>query len=194
MTIVLSESTDAQQPVQRSGPFIAIDGAKFEQSERKFAITALSIPVDETVHWAVHGLRVIGAVVHLHRWIHSIFIEMQMTRSFEQLGVRNMWRENKLVSACLMSMSAVVLHQLANNCTFGMPNCQPAAKLLRKRKQIHLNSKFAMVALLCFGKACDVFFKSRLRLPCGAVDTLQHRAFFVATPICTGNLHKCKVS
>ena len=194
VTVVLSESTNAQQSVQRSGPFVPIYSAKLEKAKWKFAIAALAVTVDETVHRAIHRLRVIGAVVHLHRWIHAVFIKMQVSRSFEQFGVRNMRRKHELVTTRLVAMAAVVLHQLADDRALWVPNCQPAAQFLRKRKQIHFDCKFSMVALLCFGKASDVLFKRRLGLPCSAVDALQHRAFFVATPIGASNLHQRKVA
>ena len=78
VAVILSEPTNAQQPVQRARPFVAIDGSQLEQPQRQLAIATLAITINEAVHRAVHRLGVIGAVVHFHRRIHAVFVEVKM--------------------------------------------------------------------------------------------------------------------
>ena len=105
-----------------------------------------------------------------------------------------MWRINELVVAVLVTLTAVVLHELANNGALWMPHCESTAKFRWERQQVKFVSKLAMVALPCLFKTMQVFFQCNFAFPRGSVDALQHGAFFVASPIRTGNFHEGKVT
>ena len=126
--IVLRETADAHEAVQRAGPFVAVHGAQFEQPHGQLTIRTLPGIKDEAVHGAVHGLGVVDAVVHLHGRVHTVFVEAQMAGRFEQLGVGQMRCVGKLVSAVGMTLAGVVLHGLANDGALGVPHRQAAAE------------------------------------------------------------------
>ena len=128
MTVILCKSANSQETVQSSSALVSIDGAKFKQTQRQFAITALPVAIDQAVHRTVHRLRVIRTVIHLHRWIHAVFIEVQVTRSFKQFCIGKMRRKHKLISAILMAVTAVVLHQFANDSALWMPHRESTAE------------------------------------------------------------------
>ena len=75
-----------------------------------------------------------------------------------------------------------------------MPHGKSTAEFGWKRKQIHFDSKSTVIPLFGFCQTSDVFFERSLRLPCCAVDALQHRTLLIAPPICACNFHQSKVS
>ena len=193
VAVILSEPTNAQQPVQRARPFVAIDGSQLEQPQRQLAIATLAITINEAVHRAVHRLGVIGAVVHFHRRIHAVFVEVEMPGSLEQVRVGQVRRVDKLVAAVLVTLAAVVLHDFAHGGTFGVPHGETATQFRGKRQQIHLDGEATVVALFGFFQTHQVFLQGRLRFPRGAVDALQGWPFFVAAPVCTSHFHQRKM-
>ena len=77
------------------------------------------------MHWAVHRLRVVRAIVHFHRRIHSVFVEVKVTRSFKQLSIGNVRSKHELISAVLVAVPAVVLHDFSHDRTLWMPHRKP---------------------------------------------------------------------
>ena len=51
-----------------------------------------------------------------------------------------------------------------------------------------------MIALFSLGNSRDVLFECSLRLPCSAVDALQHWTLFVSAPVRAGNFHQREVT
>jgi hypothetical protein len=80
VAVILREASDPEQAVQRAGSFVAIDVAEFEQQQWQFAVTALPALEDQTMHWAVHRLHVVRAIVHLHRRVHPVGVEVEVAR------------------------------------------------------------------------------------------------------------------
>ena len=58
-----------------------------------------------------------------------------------------MWCVNKFVAAVFVTLSAVVLHQLANGRPLRVPHCEAAAKLAWEAEEILLDSELAVVTL-----------------------------------------------
>ena len=102
MAVVLREAANPHEPVQRACAFIAVHGAKLEESEGQFSIALLPGPKDQAVDGAVHGLGVIGPVVHFHGRVHAVGVEVQVTRCLEQLPVSQMRGVHKFVPAGLV--------------------------------------------------------------------------------------------
>ena len=141
VAVVLREAADAHQAVQRAGPFVAVDRAELVEPQRQLAIAALAAAEDQAVHRAVHRLHVVRAVVHLHRRVHAVLVEVEMARRLEQLAVGEVRREDELVAAGDVTLAAVVLHQLADDRTLRMPDRQTAAELVREAQQIELGRR-----------------------------------------------------
>ena len=77
VAVVLGEAADPHHPVQGARPLVAVDGAELEQTQRQLAVAALAAVEDEAVHRAVHGLRVVRPVVHLHGRVHAVLVEAE---------------------------------------------------------------------------------------------------------------------
>ena len=78
VAVVLREAADPHEAVERAGPLVAVHGAELEQPQRQLAVRALPTLVDQEVHRAVHRLRVVLAVVHLHRRVHAVGVEVEV--------------------------------------------------------------------------------------------------------------------
>ena len=197
VAVVLREAADPHQAVQCPRPFVAINGAEFEQSERQFAIAALTAVKDQTVHRAVHRFRVVRPVVHLHRRVHAVGVEVEVTGCLEQVRVGEMWRVDELVAPVLVTLAAVILHQLADGCTLRVPHREAATELAREAEQILLHSELAVVALQGLFELVEVPCERLLAFPGRAVDTLELWALLIATPVRARDalqLEECKLA
>ena len=78
MGIILGETTDSQQAVQRPGPFITVDGAKFAPANRKLTIASLFALLNANMEGAVHRLELVGYLVDIHGRIHVLAVKIEM--------------------------------------------------------------------------------------------------------------------
>ena len=194
MTVVLGESADPQQTVKSAGPLVSVDGPEFEQSHGKLSIAAGTTSEYEAMHRTVHRLRVVGAVVHLHRWVHAIGVEVEMPRCLEEVRIGQMRRENELVPTRLVPGPAVVLHQLANDGALGMPDGKTSAELLGERQEIEFDRKSPMIPFLGFVQSMQVIVESSLALPGRSIDSLQGGTLFTSSPVRRRHLLKFEVA
>ncbi len=188
--VVLGEAADAEQAVEGAGPLVAVDGAQLEQPQRQLAVAAHPAAVDQAVHRAVHGLRVVGPVVQLHRRVHRVLVPIEVAGGLEEVGLGQVRGEHELVPAGRVAGPAVVLHQLADHPALRVPHGQAAAELGRERDEVQLRGQAAVVALLGLLQAVEVLRQRGLVLPCRAVDALEHRALLVPAPVRAGHLHQ----
>ena len=170
------------------GAFVAVDVAELEQPQRQLAVAALTTLEDQAVHRAVHRLHVVRAVVHLHRRVHAVGVPLEVPGGLEQLPVREMRGVDELVAAGLVAQAAVVLHELADDRALGVPHRQATTQLLGEREEVELVGQLAMVALGGLLELMEVLGERLLRLPCGAVEALQHLGALVAAPVRAGDL------
>jgi hypothetical protein len=97
-------------------------------------------------------------------------------------------RDDELVPGLLVALARVVLHQLADERALRVEHREPRADLLGEREQVELGTEAAVVTPLGLLEAVQVLLERRGRLPCGAVDALEHRAVLVAAPVRAGDL------
>ncbi len=173
--VVLGEATDPQQPVERPRQLVAVHGAELVEPQGQLAVGPLPRLVDEVVHRAVHGLRVVLAVVHLHRGVHGVGIEIEVTRDLEQAGVGQVRGVRELVPTVLVPLPRVVLHQLADDRPLRMPHGETPAQFGRERQQVELVGQPAMIAQRSLLEPFEVRGEVLLRRPRRAIDALQHR-------------------
>src|SRR4029078_9064824 len=106
-----------------------------------------------------------------------------LTGGIEQPSVREVGLKHELVAAELVPAAAVVLHQLADDRTLGMPDRETAPEFGREDDEIELCGELTVIALARLLEIVEMLLERLLRLPRGAVDALQHRALLVATPV-----------
>src|SRR4030095_11555921 len=98
------------------------------------------------------------------------------------MGTSDVRREHPFITVFQMGIATEILHQHADHGSLGMPQNQSWADIIRHAEEIQFLAKLAMVALLGLFQCPKIFFKLTRVLPRGAVDTLEHLIFLVATP------------
>ena len=194
MGVVLGDAADPEESVEDTGAFEAVDGAELEEPDRQLAVGVLSSLVDQDVHRAVHGLRVVRRPLHLHGGVHAVRVPLQVPRRLVKRRLGEVRRPDELVAGLLVLGPRVVLHELADQPALGMEDRQAAADLRREVKQVELGAQPPVVALLRFLEAMKVVVESRFRLPGRAVDALQLGAVLVAAPVGGGNFGELEIA
>ena len=101
VAVVLGKSTSTKQSVHYPRTLVPIHRAKFEKTHGKIAIAPAFRIVDHDVEGAVHRFEaVLSLSVQMHRWVHTIGVELQMSRRLPQFRLRHMRRENHVVPPC----------------------------------------------------------------------------------------------
>ena len=180
--------------MQCSRALVAVHGAELEHAQRQLAVRTLALAEDQAVHRAVHGLGVVDAVVHLHRRVHALGVEVEVPGGLEQPGVGQVRRIHELIAAGLVAVAAVVLHDLAHHRALGMPHGQPAAQLSGEAQQVELGHEPPVVSLGGLLQPLQVRRQLGLGAPRGAVDALQHLAVLVAAPVGARHPHQLEMA
>ena len=102
--------------------------------------------------------------------------------------------DDELVATLFVTIAAVVLHQLADDRTLGMPDRKTATQLGRETQKIEFGREFAVIAFGRLFKPLQICLEIFLRGPGGSVNSLKHRVSFIATPISASNSHEFEMS
>jgi hypothetical protein len=172
------------------GPLVPVHRAQLEQPQRQLPVRPLASAEHQAVHGAVHRLRVVDAVVHLHRRVHGVGVPVEVPGGLEQPLAGEVRRVHELVAAPLVALPAVALHEPPDRGALGVPHRQAAAELLGERQQVELHGEAPVVALLGLLEEAEVVGQRLGRLPGRAVDALEHGALLVAPPVGPGHLHE----
>ena len=192
--VVLGDAPDPEQPVEHAGPLEAVDRPELEQPDRQLPVGALAGLVDQDVHRAVHGLRVVGRALHLHRRVHPLGVPVEVAGHLEQGRLGQVGGPHELVAGLLVLGPGVVLHQLADQAALGVEDRQPPADLRGEMEQVELGAEPAVVARLGLLEAAQVLVEGGLGLPRRPVDALQLGPALVAPPVGGRHLHELERS
>ena len=110
-----------------------------------------------------------------------------MTGGLPQHGFGDVRREDVLVTAVLVTIAAVVLHELANPRSLGVPNGKAGAEFIGPAHEVEFLGEAAMVTLLGLFEHLEVCLQCLLGVPGSAIDALQHRAAEIAAPVRPGH-------
>ena len=86
--VVLGEAPRPQQAVEDARALEAVHGPELEEAQRQLAVGALLALVDQDVHRAVHGLRVVRRPLHLHGGVHAVGVPVEVPAAVEQARPR----------------------------------------------------------------------------------------------------------
>ena len=195
MRVVHGHAAHARESVHGAGLLVTVDRTELEESQRQFAVAALAGLIDQCVERAVHRLQVVQlAIVELHWRVHALGEPLQVTGRFEQVGLGDVGRIDKLVAARDVAGPRVVLHDATHRAALGMKDREARADLRGKRKEVELLTQSAVVAQLCLFELVQVCGQRLFGLPRGAVDALELRALLVAAPVRAGDAGQFEVT
>ncbi len=132
---------------------------------------------------AVHRLYIIILSLNVHGRIHAVPVKVEVPRPLPQLSPADVRREDDLVPTFIVQFAPVVLDQHTYASTPGMPEDKTRPDPFMDAEEIEVTSEFAMVSLGCLFELVEVIRKLGLSFEGGAVNPLQHRSPFIATPV-----------
>ena len=186
--VVLREAAHSGQSVELAALLIAVDGAKFGQSQWQVAVAAGERTEYFAVVGAVHRfeqvfLTFLGGVDRLER-IFAIF--GIVARGDIEVLVADVGRDNLLVTVFFLNFAQELFEAVAQGGSFGEPQGESGAHVLREREKFHLLAELAVVAFLGFFKQHEVFVEHLFLGESDAIDSDELVALFVAAPVGSG--------
>ena len=188
--VVLSNHAHTSQTLQHAGLLVTVHGAELEETQRQLTVRTATRTVNLVVHRAVHSLQTVVAVIQLHGREHAIRIVRKVTRSVEQVLLRNVRGADVLETLLNVAGTHVIFHLALNHATLRMNHRQTGTNGLREGEQVQLTAQAAVVAALRLSDALLVSNQLVLARPCGTVNTLQHGVLLRTAPVRATGTHQ----
>ena len=187
MRIVLREAADAHQAVEHAALLVAVHGAEFRPAAGEFAVGAHAALVDLDVERAVHGLGVVVELVDLHRGVHALLVESEVSAGLPELAASDMRRVQQVVAVRQVLLAPESLDDVADVGSLRVPEHEAGADHFGDAEEVEFLAEAAVVALLGFLDALEIRLEFLLVGERGAVDALEHRVLLVAAVVGTGD-------
>ena len=185
MTIVLDKVTHARQSAQRSRQFVAVQSSVFRESEWQIAIAAGTRAIDDRALRAIHRLQAELFTLGFDDE-HVVAIEVPVTRLLPEVLADDDRRRDLLIATTLLHLAHGALKGAPESLPLRMPEGTPGRNVV-EREEVERYAELAMIALARLIATPEILIKMLLRLPRGAIDSLQHRAIVLPAPVRTGD-------
>mmetsp|Transcript_2756 Transcript_2756/g.8369 ORF Transcript_2756/g.8369 Transcript_2756/m.8369 type:complete len:354 (-) Transcript_2756:273-1334(-) len=187
MRVVLGETSDPEEPVHGSRPFVAINGSQLCPAQRQLAVGLEPVLVYQDMKGTVHGSDLVGLILHLHLVEHGLLVEVEMSRCFPQVDVGYVGGVQQFVPGLDVLVLPEIFDYLSDARALRMPKHQTAAGVLLYAEEAQLLSEHAMVSLLCLLLDPLVLLELGRVLPACSVYSLQSSTLFITAPVRTCN-------
>ena len=187
MGVVLGETAHAEEAVQGAGTFVAVDRAQLAPADRQLTVAALLAVENPDMEGAVHRLELVLDLVDVHRRVHVLAVEIEMAGGLPQVLAGDMRGVEQLIVVAIVLVLPEILDQAAQLRPLGLPENEPGADFVADGEQLEFLAEAAMIALLGLFEVVEVFLEVLLVEEGGAIDALQHIAFFVTAPVGAGD-------
>mmetsp|Transcript_6181 Transcript_6181/g.12764 ORF Transcript_6181/g.12764 Transcript_6181/m.12764 type:complete len:327 (-) Transcript_6181:406-1386(-) len=187
MGIILGETTNSEKSMKSSGTLVSVHGSQLGPSNGEIAIGSQSILVHKTMEWTIHWFDLVLFIFNFHLIEHIRLVKVKVPRGFPQVQVGDMRCVNDVVSILFVGLLPEVFDDCANLRSLWMPKDETPTSIFLNGKEIELLSKHTVISLLGFLQHFLVLFELCRVFPSGGVNTLQHFAVFVPTPVGTSN-------
>ena len=192
--IILRKAADTEQAMERPRLLVAVDGAKLGPTEWQLTIGVLAVLVDHDMEGTVHRLDVVVALVHLHRRVHPLLVEAEVTALLPEPGTTDVGGIDHLIAVCVVLRPPEVLDLLPDAGPLGVPVDQAGSRLLMEREEVELLAQAPVVPPLDIGDALQIEAQLLAILPGCPVDAGQHRIGLLAPPVRPGDAHELERS
>mmetsp|Transcript_39955 Transcript_39955/g.118960 ORF Transcript_39955/g.118960 Transcript_39955/m.118960 type:complete len:337 (-) Transcript_39955:288-1298(-) len=167
-----------------AGALVPVYGAQLRQAHWQVTVAVVPILVDRHMERAVHGLELVGLVLHLHLVVHVLPIEVVVPARLPQVQLGDVRRVHEVVAALQVQVLPKRFNLVAHERALGVPEHQASARrLLLDREQVQVGTDLAVVAARRLGLEVVVRVELRLGIPGRAVEPLQHGLALVAAPV-----------
>ena len=181
MPIVLDEVAHAREAAQRSRKFVAMEATIFRESQWQITIAASTRSVDHGALWAVHRLQAELFTLRLDDE-HVVAIEIPMARLLPEVLAHDDRGGDLLIAASLLHLAHRTFERAPKSLPLRVPEGAPGRDVV-EREEVQRDAELAMIALARLIATPEVLVDLLLRLPCGAIDALQHRSIVLAAPV-----------
>ena len=185
MGVVLSEAADAEQAVEGTVEFMAMDQAEFSHAHREVAVTVDIALIDQDAAWAVHRFDGVRLIIDGCK-IHIVAVMIPVTGLFPEMTVEDHRRHDFIVIGFVMEFMPEFEQVVAQDHSLGMEE-REARTFFMETEQVELFTQFAVVAFFGFFHHLQVFIEFRFLFKSGPINTLKHLVVFIAAPVSTGN-------
>ena len=183
MRVVLREAADAHQAVEHAALLIAVHGAEFGPAARKFAVGTHAALVDLDVERAVHGLGVVVELVDLHRGVHALLVESEVSAGLPELAASDMRRVQQVIAVRQVLLAPEGLDDVADVGSFRVPQHEAGADHFGDAEEVEFLAEAAVVAFLGFLDPLQIGFQLLLVRERRPVNALEHRVLLVAAVV-----------
>src|SRR5579863_3328133 len=188
--IVLREAAHAQQAVQHPRPLVAIHSAKLREADGQLAITAQARFVNQDVTRTVHRLELVLVFLHFHRPEHARAVKIRVAADLPKMQPHDVRGENEIVAVTNQLGAQPVLHLLADDPAFGMPENQAGSGFVLDTEEIEFRAEPTMVAPLRFFQLVQILVQFFLIDEARAVNPLHLRIAFLPFPVGSAHVHQ----
>ena len=188
MGVVLSEAANTEQAVESAGQFMAVNKAQFCHAQGQVTVgMGLSLIYKHSAG-AVHGLY---GVIHIVNdgGVHIVLVVIPVTAPVPEVLIQDNGGGYLHIAVALMYFMPVIKQGVAEHHALGQEEGE-AGTLFHEGKQAKLLAQLAVVALLGFLYAGNVFIKVGFLFEGSAVYALEHLVLFASPPVCACNAHE----
>src|SRR5574344_122076 len=172
-----------------SALLITINSTELSYTQRQIFIRAWFpskyLTVMRAVHWFEHIL--LTFFWRMYRLKRVLTIVSVMTTGDIQVFGTDMRSHHFLITITFLYFAQHILQTDTKLCTFRKPHWQSLTYTLRKHKELHLFTDFAVVTFFCFFEHHQIFIKHFLLRERDTIDTSHLLTFGITAPESTGN-------
>ena len=178
-----------------TGILVAEQGGSFAQTHRQIAVGSCSVQVDLILEGASHRTQrkaLLALVIGVAHNEHTVTIVIPVAGDLVQIGLCHQRGLGQQVATLLFLILHPTLQGLDNTGTLWQQDGQALADLFHGGEEFQFTAQLIVVPLQCLCLALQIQIQLFLAGECNAVDSLQHLAVTVATPVSAAGLGQLK--
>ncbi len=172
--------------MQGAGFLEAVHRSQFAPAHRELAVAALARLVDANVEGAVHRLELVAHILDIDGREHVLAVEVEVTAGLPQIDLGDVRGADQFVAVPVMLFLPVILDELPEQGTLGLPEDEARADLLLDGEELEILAELAVVALPRLLKLVEVLLQLLGIEEGGAVEPLQHGILLIPPPVGAG--------
>ena len=185
-----SELTHTNQTVHFAAVLVTEQSRGFAQAHRQLTIGTLTVQENLILERAGHRTQseaFFSFVMRVAQDEHAVKIMIPVTGNTIQITFCHQRSFGQQIAAFLFYILNPTLQQLDYTCTFRQQDRQTLADIINSSEVFQIAAQFVMVTLQGFSLLCQICVQLFLLRESDTIDTLQHLAVGISTPVSTGS-------
>ena len=184
------ELTHTNQAVHFTAVLVTEQSRGFAQAHRQLTIGALTVQENLILERAGHRTQseaFFSFVMRIAQDEHAIKIMIPVTGNAVQVAFSHQRSLSQQIAAFLLHILNPALQQLDYTCALRQQDRQTLADIINGGEVFQIAAQLVMVTLQSLSLLCQICVQLFLLRESDTIDTLQHLAVGVATPVSTGS-------